>query len=102
MGYGLMRVKREFNMCSMATGEGGGAGSGGGEVAHLMGSLAPLFQHFAGALQQSGDPTPLQQQVLSLQWLLIVRVGEVFLWLKERVCCVKVVGKCEAICEVMR
>ncbi|KAG0585816.1 hypothetical protein KC19_2G041700 [Ceratodon purpureus] len=45
-------------------GEGGGAGGGigSGEVAHLMSSLAPLLQHFAGALHQSGGPTPLQQQ----------------------------------------
>lgn len=50
----------------MGSGEGGGAGGGigSGEVAHLMSSLAPLLQHFAGALHQSGGPTPLQQQVL--------------------------------------
>lgn len=66
MWDGVVRLNAGFDTPRMASGEGGGAGSGtgNGEVAHLMSSLAPLLQHFAGALQQSGAPTPLQQQVL--------------------------------------
>jgi len=47
----------------MAAGDGGGA-------ADIMNSLAPLLQHIAGALQQSGDPTPVQQQVCFLPSLM--------------------------------
>lgn len=63
-----MGFNAEFDVPRMASGEGGGAGSGtgNGEVAHFMSSLTPLLQHFAGALQQSEAPTPLQQQVLFL------------------------------------
>lgn len=47
-----------IGFCCMAPGDGVGA-------ADLMNSLGPLLQHLAGALQQSGDPTPVQQQVIS-------------------------------------
>lgn len=62
----------------MASGEGGGvvSGSGNGEVSHLMNSLAPLLQHIAGALQQSGAPTPPQQQVLFFHSLLRTQTPE--------------------------
>ena len=62
----VVRLNAEFDVPRMDAGDGGGAGSGAGngEVADLMSSLAPLLQHFAGALQQSGAPTPLQQQVV--------------------------------------
>lgn len=41
----------------------GNIGDGGG-ASDLLNSLGPLLQHLAGALQQPGDTTLLQQQVL--------------------------------------
>jgi len=51
--------QRIIGSCFMPPGDGSGA-------ADLMNSLAPLLQHLAGALQQSGDPAPVQPQVLFL------------------------------------
>ena len=50
----VARLNAELDVRGMGSGEGGGAGSGSGsrEVAQIMSSLAPLLQHFAGALQQ--------------------------------------------------
>lgn len=80
----VARLNAELDVRGMGSGEGGGAGSGSGsrEVAQIMSSLAPLLQHFAGALQQPEAPTGLQQQVRFVQSLLRLQIGEV-VWLRK-------------------